>query len=39
MSDFQFTKKSATGLRKETRNALRKEIAEIDKLVSEILGL
>jgi len=39
MSDFQFTKKSAGGLREETREALGREIAEIDKLVSELLGL
>jgi SAM-dependent methyltransferase len=39
VASIRFTKKSAAGLRKESREALKEEIAEIDKFVSQLLGL
>ncbi|MEM3437156.1 MAG: N-6 DNA methylase [Nitrososphaerales archaeon] len=39
VSLIKFTKKGTAGLRKEAREAVKKELEEIDKLVSELLGL
>jgi hypothetical protein len=39
VSSIRFTKRSTAGLRKEAREAVEKEIAEIDKLLSQLLGL
>ncbi|MEM1718784.1 MAG: N-6 DNA methylase [Thermosphaera sp.] len=39
VSSIKFTKKSTSGLRKEARNAVKEEIAEIDEIVSRLLGL
>ena len=39
VASLRFTKKSTAGMRKEAREAVKKEIAEIDKLVSQLLGL
>lgn len=39
VASLKFTKKSTAGLRKEAREAVKKEIAEIDEIVSQLLGL
>jgi len=39
VASIKFTKKSTAGLRKEVRKSIEKEIIEIDKLVSQLLGL
>ncbi|MEM3986465.1 MAG: N-6 DNA methylase [Candidatus Methanomethylicia archaeon] len=38
VASLRFTKKSTAGLRKEAREAVKKEIAEIDEIVSQLLG-
>jgi len=38
VSSVKFTKKSVASLRREVRKTVEKEIAEIDKLVSQLLG-
>ena len=39
VASLRFTKKSTAGLREEAREAVKKEIAEIDEIVSQLLGL
>ena len=39
VASIKFTKKSTAGLRREARRSIEKEIAEIDRLVSQLLGL
>jgi len=39
VASIKFTKKSTASLRKEARKSVEKEIIEIDKLVSQLLGL
>jgi len=36
---LEFTKKGTAGLRREAREATEKEISEIDKIASQLLGL
>ncbi|MEM2370768.1 MAG: N-6 DNA methylase [Candidatus Bathyarchaeia archaeon] len=38
VASSKFTKKSTAGLRKEARKAVKKEIAEINEIVSQLLG-
>jgi hypothetical protein len=39
VASITFTRRGTAGLRKEAREAVKEEIAEIDKLVSQLLGL